>query len=526
MASGGAVAIQQLLTDGIEQIATLPPDQPEAGVAAFNTFKRGVTQASSGREAPPDQLLADLDSKDVVWRFLLGLAERKPMYRKQVAAVSSVLLSCSPWAEALRADAALCADLPEELAAVLREAEGERAGEEEEEASEDVEEDKGPEVSRQRSRRRSSTRRALDLLAKGEKEIEALDYSAAKTDEAIDAFNSFQRAVMWVVSSPQKEDDEVLEGMQQKDQVLRFVVDFYARKPTHRLRIAALFVRLVGFDNWRAAVLADPSVRSVVWEMTKAPELAAPSPEESQRKAFGIDAAAREAQANGGVGAVYVRVIAAHDLVGASGPLEGISLHVNVALGEALRRTESIGGCLNPRWMSAPFLLAVPSWGTPLRLEVLDSGFDKDESFGSLELPVGDLPSEPGSGFSRHALEGVLRGELELELIFREAKVEGEDGEGRRRSSTWLVPGGENPAVVRNWSMTTSGGITCPAGHEVDECKEGRKTVLNLIGVKRDKQCGICHCVIPSTAARWRCSFHCDFWVCRACLDARGQRAS
>lgn len=530
MPSSGASAIQQLLAEGLQQIAEVPPEQPEAGVSAFNAFKRGVTQASSGREAPPDQLLADLEPKDVAWRFLIGLLTRKPMYRKQVAAVAAILLHCGPWAEVLRADAALCEELPEELSAALREAEGKL--DEQNSGSEDEEEEQDQEVpmDKQRSKRESTTQRALDMLTQGRKAIEALEYSAVKTDDAIDAFGSFQRAVLWAVRSPQKEDDEALEGLKHKDEILSFIIDFYTRKPTHRLRIAALFVRLLGFGNWRAAILADPSVRGAVFEMTKDPGLAEPSPEESQESqpvAIGIDEAMDEAVANGGVGAVYVRVIAAHDLVSGSGADEDLSLHVNVSLGDALRRTDSVVGSLSPQWMSAPFLLQVPSSKSLLRFDVLDSDFDKDESFGSLELLVADLPTEPGSSFSRHALDGVTRGELELEVVFRraadvpeEAQADGAGGRQRSRSS-WLVPAGDQPSLARGWSMTTVGRIFCPAGHEVDEFKEGRKG-WSIFGSAKERRCNNCNTAILADGVRWRCAFHCDFNVCDRCHGGAG----
>ncbi|OLQ10923.1 hypothetical protein AK812_SmicGene5315 [Symbiodinium microadriaticum] len=63
-------------------------------------------------------------------------------------------------------------------------------------------------------------------------------FCAVDTDAAIDAFAVLNRSVLWVVQSPETEDDEVLSGLEEKEKVLEFLADFHDRKPKHRAVLA------------------------------------------------------------------------------------------------------------------------------------------------------------------------------------------------------------------------------------------------------------------------------------------------
>merc|ERR1711920_136290 len=77
---------------------------------------------------------------------------------------------------------------------------------------------------------------------------------------------------MWTAKSSEKEADECLEQVEQKSKILDFMIDFSAHQRKYRSRVTSTLIRLLDFDDWRAAVDADPSVRAAVREITDDPE--------------------------------------------------------------------------------------------------------------------------------------------------------------------------------------------------------------------------------------------------------------
>eukprot|EP00913_Durusdinium_trenchii_P017137 g16117.t1 len=78
-------AIAKALEESVQQIVVLAPDRvSQDGAEVFDPFRRAVTQASRGREAPPGQLLNPLASKEMVIKFLPNLARSQSWPEKLV----------------------------------------------------------------------------------------------------------------------------------------------------------------------------------------------------------------------------------------------------------------------------------------------------------------------------------------------------------------------------------------------------------------------------------------------------------
>lgn len=256
---------------------------------------------------------------------------------------------------------------------------------------------------------------ALKNLRAGCEGIRLLGYSAANTDAAITAFENFRRGVHQVVQSPSKEDDLLLDSLEAKNKLLQFLVGFYelgGRLKKYRARADGVVTRLLEFERWHDAVLADPSALACFRHLTE--ERSTPATEaKAQPHSETLRSAAAQSVQNGGIGAFAVRVVAGHNLIGGHS-----DIYVRAALDCVTKRTEVISDCLNPRWDAAPFTFEVRSADACVHLQVLDDGCTKHDSLGTLYLRVADCPAEAGLPSTRHALVGVPHGELELQATF------------------------------------------------------------------------------------------------------------
>eukprot|EP00929_Paragymnodinium_shiwhaense_P072812 TRINITY_DN36973_c0_g1_i1.p1 TRINITY_DN36973_c0_g1~~TRINITY_DN36973_c0_g1_i1.p1 ORF type:complete len:892 (-),score=250.65 TRINITY_DN36973_c0_g1_i1:160-2835(-) len=524
------------LQEGMEKIATVPAGQAEKKIEYFNLFRRGVTQASSGREETPDALMEDLEPKAKVLQFLLELYEKKKPYRKQISATLSQLMEVGAWRGCLMSDPDMMQSVPEDVRAQIEDATSlpddgfvksrvkridelgtpaakaapeppaESPAEAATAADGSLDDLAGPPGSRPappppataggmaapepppppdqaadggafgRVPTATTMARVLDaakarkplhahapvaepaapsrplpgapgslevagsvevnlgLLQEGTSHMEKLGYSAANTDEARTAFETFQKAVRKVIGSEGKEDDEILEKLEPKGKILEFLVEFQERKRLYRSRVAATLTSLLTFDGWQAAALADATVVEACRDLAVdcgAEDPAAPPPLMTMSKlpaagsgpsAINLRVAAKKAAEEGGIGALYVKVLAGYNLTPADGSTS-TDPYVRLTCGSKMKRTETING-LNPKWDSDPFVFLVPDQHAEIVLEVLDSDFIKREPLGSLSLRAAGVPSDPGAPPMRKPLEGVKSGELEFEMHFAAAREE------------------------------------------------------------------------------------------------------
>lgn len=548
----GVEVVRKQLSDGVARIAALTPGKPadaDEEAAIFNGFRRAVTLASSGREVPPEELLEDLEPKGPVLQHLLDLYERRRILRKQVAAVLAILLQEAGWNEALAGNAALNASVPAELRALIEDAATSAMTPK---RLTTTPSDFGERVPTTRSEgMRPSVVEAMDALDLADQQLAKLDYSAAQDDPAIDAFEAFRRAVLKVVKSGGKEDKDALRQLEPKDRILDFLIDFHTRQPKYRSRVGSCLLRLLGFEEWAAAVEADPSVHAAIRDLTDDVSQPGRLTATSAGMAVNLAAAAAAVRSRGGAGALYVRVIAAYDLVN-PGAHHSVDAYVRVVLGTRLKRTNSVATGLSPRWDGEPFVFEVPVMeATPdlaCKFEVFDSDLMKDVPLGSLSIPARHFPRAPG--LLRRPLAGVDRGELEVELVFM-----GDEEAGEARTETtsiveaieaaatqlkaqktadiaqaswrggrfagWIVPQAGKGSESRSFSSAE--GLKCPAGHPVEKRKEGLKWHEGWVGVNHSLSCDLCGGRIGREKPRWRCHFHCHFDVCEDCYARAAQ---
>ncbi|CAE7809585.1 ADPRM [Symbiodinium sp. CCMP2592] len=540
-----AAAIAAALQQSVSRITALSDSRlKEDGPEAFEAFRRAVTQAARGREAPPKQLLGGLDDKEAVLRFLVSFHEVKRTHRRQIVAVMTVLMHEKPWHRALCQAEGLRTRLPEDLEACVAEVpEDEQSAEE---ADEEQSEEPGLSEEAPKARRSSRVVRSVGSLAEATAKLQQLGFCAVDTDAAIDAFGVLNRSVLWVVQSPETEDDEVLSGLEEKEKVLEFLADFHDRKPKHRARVTGLCVRLMEYETWREAVLAtSPSVAATISGMTG---LLVTTPE---AVAVNLATAAEVAASRGALGAVYIRIVRAKKLPTTSA--QHPTPFVRVTVGDRAQRTESCDEALNPRWEASPFVFEVSSKKMDLLLEVQSSDVTGDETFGTVRIPISEVAV--GAPKLSSAALSPGGGELEYEALFQPVEdvasaspthpIPGDGGYKRSTLGTQSVVAGLTAAIwdmdkahvedASSWIVSRAGegsflvqakkGLVCPAGHPIDKRKEGMSWRQSLLHGDT-KDCDFCHREIQRTETRWRCFHHCDFNVCESCYAANKSSAT
>jgi len=442
-----ADALRRKLAQSIEDLVLLGEGSSDDHVAAFRTFARAVQHASSGRLAKPADLLAQLDKKVEVITLLLTLSNKRKILRAQVAATISLLLHVDSWREAVTKDARLCSSLPAEIQHdfQLSSATTEGPSPSSTATAESVPAAAPPPASTiasslpQPGASPAEVEASLKLLKESVAAIRQLNYNAADKnagDIAMVAFEQFRKAVTWTVHTKGNEDDIVLASLEPKDPIMEFLTDFYDNSKKHRLRVASVFTILLAFPEWHAAAerngLLHPAVRHLlVKEETVDDNCSQKSNQNTSKATPDLAAEASSAMAQGSEGMLYIRAIAGHNLVNKDAGGEDLSdPFVRITVDGKTKRSQIVCDCVNPVWNSAPFLFSVPAGSVLVQIDVLDSDITSDDGLGSIKMRVDEVPirSDPSAlpraeqgqlvQPSRHKLEGVPHGELELELLY------------------------------------------------------------------------------------------------------------
>lgn len=412
---------------------------------------------------------------------------------------------------------------------------------------------------------------ASELFKEALSLMEKSDYSAKDIDKAQEAFACFRRAVMRLAKA--SGSHTFVDQLEPKVKILEFLVDLLSRHPKYRSRISSLFICLLDFDNWKAAVHADSSVRSAVREITD--DLSQPKrlTMAGAGMVVNLGAAAHMAFQHGSAGALYVRVIAAYNLArGPSGKLP--DPYVRITCGGRMKRTHTVGLQSEPHWQSLPFMFQVPAPDSIIKFEILESGLYREKLLGSVSLTASCSPRVPG--LQRHTLAHAQQGELEIMLVFMagqstdgvsvvdhaltsaidqlealpdqqsttHARRKGVSPSRRKCVQSWkrgAPPSSSSSAVMTDsWLLTGDGKsassllldsdckdgqkpMRCHAGHLVDERKDGLRWHEGRIGLKHVPYCSLCGNAFGRNDVRWRCSSHCHFNVCEYCHTVHAQ---
>lgn len=521
-----AVKTQWMLWESIELISRLTHGAPDAAAAsrAFGGLRRGVIHASSSTYAESTKFMLDeLEPKDVVLKFLVQLYLQKKMYQRQIADIWQILLKVDSWIAALSDSAPLSTELPRELHAIFEDALAKTKavqsvaelapavhsapevtespvalpdatgalvlckdlGENAQMLPTDDEVRAAVEAAKARLPQRipldfdGTTTATSRLLNAGRDQIIALGYSAANTDGAVTAFEAFRRAVLQIVRTPSREQDNLLEQFDPKLPFLKFLVDLGDRKRQYALRIAGTLRSLMEFDSWLIEANSDASVHASVLDLIGSvdrlkrtgpcleealaaegcpifgrtgglEEAAAEEPQEEPPGQEGQAALQRGQGEQQAVGTLHVRVIAGHNLVMGSRGMP--DPYVQIALENLMTRTEAVHDCLNPWWCAGPFLFAVSSLEAMVRFQVRDQY--SQESLGILDLRAVDVPAHLGLPSENYFLTGVPRGQLELQLAFVPGVAP--EGQGYVRESIVAAAVSSRPASIEMCHANTA----------------------------------------------------------------------
>eukprot|EP00448_Togula_jolla_P027092 CAMPEP_0170652884 /NCGR_PEP_ID=MMETSP0224-20130122/47126_1 /TAXON_ID=285029 /ORGANISM="Togula jolla, Strain CCCM 725" /LENGTH=656 /DNA_ID=CAMNT_0010984747 /DNA_START=1 /DNA_END=1971 /DNA_ORIENTATION=- len=446
-----------------------------AGITAFNELYKGIVRASSGKVAAPEALLSDLEPKGTVLRFVIEIHEQKKMYRRKTASVIDMLLHVEAWLQSLKGDAELSAALQAGARAIALSAlcafsasmppatpdpspslrppaaaePGVAVPPLRPQAAAPVP-THGLESAVPGSRvAMGDIQVGLELLKSSKARMESLGYAASNLDEACTAFEDFRKAVNKVVRSKTTEDDAVLEKLEPKGKILAFLTEFYERKRLYRARVSSTLAQLLDMESWASATQADPSVAAAVRELMAEVGGKMPMTTLSAIPAglglVNLRKAADSAAERGCIGALFVKVVAAHNLK--KDPSSGYpDCYVRVTVGGQLRRTEIINDTFDPRWDAGPFVFDVESASSSVNFQVLDSNLRKDECLGELKLSVSEAASGPAPPL-RRALENVSQGELEVELHFAAPGGSPDAAPGAAAGAVAPLAGRASPAV-------------------------------------------------------------------------------
>jgi hypothetical protein len=417
-------AIQQLLNESVAELSRTLPDTLglEKMLLAFRSFKRGVLFASRGRYATPSELLQPLEPKQDVCDCLIHLYKVKKMLRRQIEAVMSVLLCVDGWTLPFAK-----LDVPELQALVkeMTEKENQALSEYAPQAATSSSAAVFPSGSRLAEQRGVATLgKTLYLLDQSRKQMEHLSYSAAgPSEQVIVAFEGFRGAVVLVTKGRRKDEDEALDMLEDSEKlsILEFLVDVSERSKKYRSRVASVLMRLLAFDSWRAEAENDDSVHAAVKHLIEGDTIeTADRPSMVEVRTAGsrlrLRSAAEAAASRQAIGAVYVRVVGAQNLISPD-PTGTPDPYVRIFLGKRMKRTDTIGHDANPRWDSVPFVMDAPNYDSVMKIQVLDENMISSDKLGNVQIRVRDLPTELESVTSRFPLSDVAHGELELELL-------------------------------------------------------------------------------------------------------------
>eukprot|EP00403_Amphidinium_massartii_P002354 CAMPEP_0178384902 /NCGR_PEP_ID=MMETSP0689_2-20121128/7757_1 /TAXON_ID=160604 /ORGANISM="Amphidinium massartii, Strain CS-259" /LENGTH=515 /DNA_ID=CAMNT_0020005169 /DNA_START=45 /DNA_END=1592 /DNA_ORIENTATION=+ len=279
----------KILKESVSDISRLPSGVGEKHLSAFNSFCRGVTQATSGKDASQEELLGPLDPKAPVLRMLVELHHAKKIYRKKVEECFKRTLQVDSWLQALKEDEELCQNLPEELANIFTErldaeeaGEGADSGGSTARVDDDAFKDAFKEESKEHRVGDEDPAAIREQIDRGRHQIEVLNFRVGDSiDHAAVAFESFYKGVNQAAHSKVTDDDEALGNIPMKEHILAFLVDLIEVKPKYRSRVAATLSRLLNIEGWRQASQVEFSVTMVINQLIADTEqrMSAPPPE-------------------------------------------------------------------------------------------------------------------------------------------------------------------------------------------------------------------------------------------------------
>jgi len=403
--------LQTVLADTVAKIGRLGPGHSDKHTELFGTFSQGVQRASAGRFGKPADLLSLLEPKEPVIAMLISIKDNRKVYARRVLATLDMLREVEAWKDVVRAHHV---NLPEELHLSPKTNQNYSVGD-------------GANMDDQESKAEA----CVALLHKAVGLIAAQNYMACDRnhDDSVKAFEAFNRAVTWIMESRSDTDDKQLEQLESKDKLLAFVVQVLDNHNLYRNRAAALMMKLLDLPKWQVLADADTSLHARFRDLLFPGEDLQVAT--TAARPLNLKSMTKVAVSQGNVGLVYVRIVAAYNLMNSDGVDSLSDAFVRVRVGDQSMRTFIVYDDLNPRWDAAPLLFSVPALDTPVHVQVLDSDVVRDEDLGSVSLCVADAPvlsavsddlswprNAPKLAPKRLKLEKAASGEVELELAF------------------------------------------------------------------------------------------------------------
>lgn len=289
---------------------------------------------------------------------------------------------------------------------------------------------------------------SLELLERGRRLIQALSFQAADRDSSLEAFETFRRAALRVLRGACPDGLRALDEMEPKMRLLEFLLDFAGRYISYRSRVAEVLRGLLTSGSWSTALQADTEMSAAVQGLVAEAQVGPSTPRASRPAARDLGKAAAVAASCGDLGALSVRVLAAHHLlVGQASDCS--KLCVAVTLGHRTSRTGAVQGSLHPRWSSEELVFDVASSDWLLKLELLDGDAGCDACFGRLSVSLAAAMRSPGPIAMRCPLDDLPHGELEFALQYAPGGPPAAEPAPDRPLATDAAP---EPAAGAPWS--------------------------------------------------------------------------
>jgi hypothetical protein len=292
--------VRNSLEDVLSRIAILDLAQTDEAVGAFNTFRRGLEQASKRSESNLNDFLEDLHPKAPLLDLLVSLHGQKRTYRKQIAGVWTTLLGCDSWLRAAYDNRMAWSQLPDELQKVLQSRDRpitpraavvetdyvETSISPSDMESNVVQSANVPSDSRvlaavnaaEAAHGKPSTfsgnksfatgsmanmtffRQPPELELQNAMQLISRCQQSKDRDEGLVAFDSFQRALSRILSLKVESLEKVLEDIEPKVLTFEFLVDVHLRNKIQRKKVCTVFKTLAGIASWHKALTSDSAL--------------------------------------------------------------------------------------------------------------------------------------------------------------------------------------------------------------------------------------------------------------------------
>jgi hypothetical protein len=203
-------------------------------VAAFQVFHRAVSRIlvkSDSKDGSPEKVLEHLEHKETVLRFLVDVHSNRKFQRKRVASTLNMLLGFDLWLQALLRDKTLCAKLPLDLQEVAKD---------------------------------HMVRKAEENLKRSVADMGKLSFCATPPVPAGDAFDLFKRATRELERSTPEDYARILESLEPKAGILKFVMNLHKLDSQRRRAARSLFRRWLELHAWRLVIEADPGLHEQI----------------------------------------------------------------------------------------------------------------------------------------------------------------------------------------------------------------------------------------------------------------------